>query len=89
MRRASRTVAALAAVTIGAGATAAAGLAAPAGAQNASDVRSAKSVASAPGSGQLVVDWTKELLQIQKTPGAQRQATTSSCGPMCGLTVSR
>ena len=28
-------------------------------------------VASAPGSGQLVVDWTNELLQIQKTPDLQ------------------
>ena len=64
-----RLAAALAAAAIVTGATAVVGTAGPAGAQATSG--SAASIATAPGSGQLVVDWTNELLQIQKIPGVQ------------------
>jgi membrane-associated phospholipid phosphatase len=56
---------------IGVGVTTALGVASPAGAEESGLSASAPSVASTPGSGQLVVDWTNELLQIQKTPGVQ------------------
>jgi membrane-associated phospholipid phosphatase len=51
-------------VTLGAGAS-------PAAADHSNLDAPAALVASAPGSGQLVVDWTNEVLQIVKTPGLQ------------------
>jgi hypothetical protein len=69
MWKSSRIAAAFTAAAIGAGTLAVAGVASPAGAQAPSS--GSKSIALAPGSGQLVVDWTKELLQIQKMPGVQ------------------
>jgi hypothetical protein len=51
-------------VTLGAGAS-------PVAADHSNLAASTAVVASAPGSGQLVVDWTNEVLQIVKTPGLQ------------------
>jgi membrane-associated phospholipid phosphatase len=71
MPKANRIVAAITAATIGVGATVAVN-AGPAAAQSTSG--SSNTIASAPGSGKLVVDWTNELLQIQKMPGVQPAA---------------
>jgi hypothetical protein len=68
MRTANRIATVITAGAIGIGAAATA-VASPASAQVAG--RISNPIASAPGSGKLVVDWTNELLQIQKTPGVQ------------------
>jgi PAP2 superfamily len=58
-----------AAAAMSVGAITVAGGASSAGAQTPS--RGPGAAATAPGSGQVVVDWTKELLQLQATPGVQ------------------
>jgi membrane-associated phospholipid phosphatase len=69
MRRFSRLAAGLIATTITTGAISAAESIGSAGAQPPGG--DPNSIALAPGSGKLVVDWTKELIQIQKMPGVQ------------------
>jgi hypothetical protein len=71
MRRFRASAGAILAGVIGVGVVAATAAASPAGAEQPGLAVSADQVASTPGSGQLVVDWTNELLQIQKTPGVQ------------------
>jgi hypothetical protein len=69
MKRFRASAAAILAGAIGLGVIAATGEASPAAAEPPGLAASADQVASTPGSGQLVLDWTNELLQIQKTPG--------------------
>ena len=71
MRRVRAWMGATIAGVIGAGALSATVVAGPAGAAQADLASSATQIASTRGSGQLVVDWTNELLQIEKTPGLQ------------------
>jgi len=71
MRRFKASAAAILAGAIGVGVVTGTGVASPAGAAQPGLAASAQQVASTPGSGQLVVDWTNELLQIEKTPGLQ------------------
>src|ERR1700722_8575701 len=71
MRRVKAWAGAVLAGAIGAGALTLSASASSAGADHLNLTPSAVLVASAPGSGQLVVDWTNELLQIVKTPGLQ------------------
>src|ERR1700688_2271851 len=71
MRGIKASAAAALAGAIGVGVVTGTGVASPAGAAQPGLAASAQQVASTPGSGQLVVDWTNELLQIEKTPGLQ------------------
>jgi hypothetical protein len=71
MRKIRTSASAILAGALGAGVMAATGATSPAGAEPPNLVTSAAQVATTPGSGQLVVDWTNELLQIEKTPGLQ------------------
>jgi len=71
MRKFKVAAGAILASAIGVGVVTTTAGAAPSGTDRVDAVGSAAQQATAPGSGQLVVDWTNELLQIQKTPGAQ------------------
>ena len=71
MRKVRTAAGAILAGAIGAGVIAATGAASPAGAEQPNLDTSAAQVATTPRSGQLVVDWTNELLQIVRTPGLQ------------------
>ena len=71
MRKIRTAASAILAGALGAGVMAATGATSPAGAEQPDLVTSAAQVATTPGSGQLVVDWTNEVLQIEKTPGLQ------------------
>ena len=71
MRNVKAWVGAVLAGAIGAGALTLSASASPPAPGHLNLTAGAALVASGPGSGQLVVDWTNELLQIQKTPGVQ------------------
>jgi membrane-associated phospholipid phosphatase len=71
MRKVKARAGAILAGAIGAGALTLSAGASPPAADHLNLTASAALVASAPGSGQLVVDWTNEVLQIVKTPGLQ------------------
>jgi membrane-associated phospholipid phosphatase len=71
MKRVKAWAGAILAGAIGAGALTLSAGASPPAADHLNSNAGAAMVASAPGSGQLVVDWTSEVLQIVKTPGLQ------------------